>query len=109
MTRAIILVVAMMIGFQAKAVELNAPFDSIDGGRLSLSQWGGQPILVVNTASRCAYTKQYSGPQALYETKSEYTRPHATFHAVRAGEERRAASNNDVAQCPGAAGFAVRA
>ena len=68
MTRAIILVVAMMIGFQAKAVELNAPFDSIDGGTLSLSQWRGQPILVVNTASRCAYTKQYSGLQALYET-----------------------------------------
>ncbi len=42
MTRVIILVVAMMIGFQAKAVELNAPFDSIDGGTLSLSQWGGQ-------------------------------------------------------------------
>ena len=67
MTRTFILIVAMIVGFQAKAVELDVPFDSIDGGTLSLSQWRGQPVLVVNTASRCAYTKQYSGLQALYE------------------------------------------
>jgi glutathione peroxidase len=68
MTRTLILIVAMIVGLQAKAVELDAPFNSIDGGILSLSQWRGQPVLVVNTASRCAYTKQYSGLQALYET-----------------------------------------
>ncbi|WP_101068711.1 glutathione peroxidase [Roseovarius salinarum] len=42
-------------------------FDSIDGGTLSLSDWSGQPVLVVNTASRCGYTYQYDGLQALYD------------------------------------------
>ncbi len=35
---------------------------------LSLSEWRGQPVLVVNTASQCAFTKQYRGLQDLYDT-----------------------------------------
>lgn len=42
-------------------------FDSIDGGTLSLSDWEGQPVLVVNTASRCTFTRQYDELQALYD------------------------------------------
>lgn len=43
-------------------------FDSIDGGTLDLSAWEGQPVLVVNTASRCGFTGQYEGLQALHDT-----------------------------------------
>lgn len=42
-------------------------FESIDGGPLPLAQFAGRPILVVNTASRCGFTYQYDGLQALYD------------------------------------------
>ncbi len=42
-------------------------FPSIDGGKLNMGAWKGKPVLVVNTASMCAYTKQYDGLQALYD------------------------------------------
>jgi glutathione peroxidase len=42
-------------------------FDSIDGGTLSLDDWKGQPVLVVNTASRCGYVNQFDDLQALYD------------------------------------------
>lgn len=42
-------------------------FDSIDGGTLALEDWQGQPVLVVNTASRCGFTHQYDTLQALYD------------------------------------------
>ncbi len=51
----------------AVAADREWRFDSIDGGVLSFSDWAGQPVLVVNTASRCGFTKQYDGLQALYD------------------------------------------
>lgn len=38
---------------------------SIDGGELDLAKWRGQPVLIVNTASFCGFTRQYQGLQAL--------------------------------------------
>jgi len=42
-------------------------FESIDGGDIRLADFAGRPIMVVNTASRCGFTHQYSGLQALHD------------------------------------------
>ncbi len=51
----------------ANAAPLTGSFASIDGGEYRLEDWRGRPVLVVNTASRCAFTNQYDDLQALYD------------------------------------------
>ena len=42
-------------------------FAGIDGTPLSLADWSGKPVLVVNTASFCGFTSQYGALQELWE------------------------------------------
>jgi glutathione peroxidase len=41
-------------------------FAGLDGKDIRLAEYTGTPILVVNTASQCGFTPQYSGLQALW-------------------------------------------
>ncbi|MGG7565741.1 glutathione peroxidase [Rhodovulum sp. DZ06] len=40
-------------------------------GTLALSEFAGRPLLVVNTASRCGFTPQYEGLQALWSSRKD--------------------------------------
>jgi glutathione peroxidase len=46
-------------------------FHAIEGGELPLSKFKGKAVLVVNVASQCGLTPQYSGLEELWKAKRE--------------------------------------
>lgn len=51
---------------KAKSV-LDFKMKDIDGRDVKLNKYKGKVLLIVNTASKCGYTPQYEGLQAIYE------------------------------------------
>lgn len=67
MLRILTIALGLLAAPVAQAAGFTGTFASIDGGTLSIEDWRGRPVLVTNTASRCAFTRQYDELQALYD------------------------------------------
>ena len=59
---------AASLGLGAQSTSIyNFTLDSIDGKPVTLSSFSGKVVLIVNVASRCGYTPQYTGLEKVYE------------------------------------------
>ncbi len=72
LSRLAMTLLALLVGTPALSAESaksahDFAFTSIEGGSLPLSSFEGKVVLVVNTASRCGFTPQYSDLQAVWE------------------------------------------
>jgi glutathione peroxidase len=46
-------------------------FQSLEGKPMPLSAFAGKPMVIVNTASKCGFTPQYKGLEALWQAKRD--------------------------------------
>ncbi|HEX3748239.1 MAG TPA: glutathione peroxidase [Bryobacteraceae bacterium] len=59
--------VAMTAALFGASNVLDFSLNSIDGKPAPLSQYQGKVVMIVNVASRCGYTPQYTGLEKIYE------------------------------------------
>lgn len=64
------MIILCSVVFQKQSV-YDFSFTTLDGEKKELSDFQGKPMLLVNTASKCGFTKQYEELQQLHEQYGE--------------------------------------
>ena len=72
---------------------------TLAGETVSLSQFRGKVLLIVNTASKCGFTPQYRGLQTLYETYHARGLEVLGFPCNQFGKQEPGGSANIAAFC----------
>ena len=80
----IIVIKLFLYSFMSMSSEFyNYEFESIEGSKMPLKNYKGKVVLLVNTASMCGFTKQYTGLQELHDEYNSFMQEHTSEDKVK--------------------------